>query len=186
MSTATIDYDALAKQYGAIASNPATSSQPSSQPPLAANGGIDYDALAAQFGAVNQAAVGTGQTTNDTGATVIVPKEEESFSDTMKRAAAFGQTAQAKTEAAQESTAKNLGTKAAETLAAAPVAGAAGAAGLAGAGELGALTPQAVSALKSVIQAHPTIAKVVFSGIGVHVAAKLGILKELTNAILGE
>jgi hypothetical protein len=186
MSTATIDYDALAKQFGAVASNPAPSSPSSSQPPLAGNGGVDYDALAAQFGAVNQSAVGTGQTTNDTGSTVIIPKEEESFDDTMKRAAAFGQTAQAKAQAAKESTPQNLGTKAAETLAAAPVAGAAGAAGLAGAGELGALTPQAVTALKAVIQAHPTIAKVVFGGIGVHVAAKLGILKELTDAILGE
>jgi hypothetical protein len=47
---AQVDYDALAKQYGAIASNPAPSSPSSSQPPLAANGRIDYDALAVQCG----------------------------------------------------------------------------------------------------------------------------------------
>jgi len=34
----------------------------------------------------------TGQITNDVGNTVIVPKEGESFSDTMKRAAAYGKT----------------------------------------------------------------------------------------------
>src|SRR5690242_8874056 len=33
-----------------------------------------------------------GQVTNDVGNTVIVPKEGESFADTMKRAAAYGKT----------------------------------------------------------------------------------------------
>lgn len=49
MSTQTVDYDALAKQYGAV------SSQPGPQ-----GGGIDYDALAKQHGAISSSA---GQTT---------------------------------------------------------------------------------------------------------------------------
>src|SRR5438309_229915 len=44
MSTQTIDYDALARQHGAISSQPAVSSGP---------GQIDYDALAKQHGAIS-------------------------------------------------------------------------------------------------------------------------------------
>jgi hypothetical protein len=75
----------------------------------------------------------TGTTTNDVGNTVIVPKEGESFSDTMKRAAAYGKTV------TQDQINKELATapkKAAEVLAAAPMIGAGGAAALAAPGEL--------------------------------------------------
>lgn len=79
----------------------------------------------------------SGTTTNDSGSTVIIPRAGESFDETMRRAAAFGQTAEAKSQAQKESTPQNLGTKAAETLAAAPAIGAAGTAALAGVGEAG-------------------------------------------------
>jgi hypothetical protein len=112
---------------------------------------------------------GSGQTTNDTGSTVITPKEGESFEDTMKRAAAFGQTAQAKTQAAQESTVRNLGTKAAQTLVAAPVIGAAGAAGGAAVNEVAAAVPsviphtiEGVKALGAWAQANPVQAYVLY------------------------
>jgi GNAT superfamily N-acetyltransferase len=49
MATPAIDYDALAKQYGAISSTPAAT--PTAQTP-AAPAAIDYDALAKQYGAI--------------------------------------------------------------------------------------------------------------------------------------
>jgi len=64
----------------------------------------------------------TGQITNDVGNTVIVPKENESFADTMKRAAAYGKTVTPQQINAELATAPK---KAATVLAAAPVIGAA-------------------------------------------------------------
>src|SRR6266705_1208960 len=75
----------------------------------------------------------TGQVTNDVGNTVIVPKDGESFTDTMKRAAAHGKTV------TQDQINKELATapkKAATVLAAAPAIGAGGAAALAVPGEV--------------------------------------------------
>jgi hypothetical protein len=56
----------------------------------ATNDTPDYDALAAQNGALAAGGETPGEQTNDVGNTVIVPKEGESFADTMKRAAAQG------------------------------------------------------------------------------------------------
>ncbi len=74
-----------------------------------------------------------GQVTNDVGNTVIIPKQGESFADTMKRAAAYGRTVTPEQINAEVAT---MPGKAATTLAAAPAIGAVGAAGLTGAGEL--------------------------------------------------
>jgi hypothetical protein len=80
-----------------------------------------------------QQAPPSGQLTNDVGNTVIVPKDGESFADTMQRAAAYGKTVTPSQINAETATAP---AKAATVMGAAPVIGAAGAAGLAGAGEL--------------------------------------------------
>lgn len=74
----------------------------------------------------------TGEQTNDVGNTVIVPKDGESFADTMSRAAAQGK------KTTPEQINKEIATapgKAATVLAAAPVMGAAGAAALSGVAE---------------------------------------------------
>ncbi len=69
-----------------------------------------------------------GQQTNDTGGTIIVPKDGESFLDTMRRAAAQGgNTTQAQLDASMRSAPGKVAT----VLTAAPVIGAAGAAGIA-------------------------------------------------------
>jgi hypothetical protein len=75
----------------------------------------------------------SGQVTNDVGNTVIVPKDGESFADTMKRAAAYGKTV------TQDQINKEMATapkKAATVLAAAPAIGFGGAASLAIPGEI--------------------------------------------------
>jgi hypothetical protein len=83
-------------------------------------------------GKVVQAA--QGQVRNDVGNTVIVPREGESFADTMQRAAAYGRTVTPQQINAEMATAPK---KVAQTLVAAPAIGAAGTAALAGAGEAG-------------------------------------------------
>ena len=74
-----------------------------------------------------------GQVTNDVGNTVIVPKDGESFADTMKRAAAYGKTVTPSQVNAELKTAPE---KAAEVVGAAPTIGAGGTAMLAIPGEL--------------------------------------------------
>jgi hypothetical protein len=74
-----------------------------------------------------------GEQTNEIGKTVIVPKEGESFSDTMKRAAAQGKKTTQQDINEEVATAPK---KVAQVVAAAPVIGAAGTAGLAAAGEI--------------------------------------------------
>ncbi len=75
----------------------------------------------------------TGITKNDDGSFVITPKDGESFSDTMKRAAAAGKNVTPQTIQSQA----QKGVKLAPTvLAAAPVAGALGTAALAAPGEI--------------------------------------------------
>ncbi len=83
--------------------------------------------------AQKQQAPPTGEITNDVGNTVIVPKNGESFSDTMNRAAAYGKTVTPSQISAELKTAP---AKAAAVIGAAPFIGAAGTAALAGAGEL--------------------------------------------------
>lgn len=112
MSTSTVDYDALAQQYGGSASGSAQN--------------IDYDALAKQYGAISSQR--PGEDTNDVSNKIIVPKPNESFADTMARVRAYGQTV------TQDQIDKEMATapgKVATVLGAAPIIGAAGAAGIA-------------------------------------------------------
>ncbi len=116
-----------------------------------------------------------GQITNDVGNTVIVPKEGESFADTMKRAAAYGKTVTPQQINAELATAPK---KAATVLAAAPAIGAAGTAALASPGEAisggGRLIQIAESALHEYAEAHPLLVKL---------AAHLGLQSGSTYAI---
>lgn len=79
----------------------------------------------------------SGEMTNDVGNTVTVPKDGESFADTMKRAAAKGKTTTQDQLNKEEAT---MPGKVATTLAAAPAIGFGGTAAMAGLGELGTLT----------------------------------------------
>jgi hypothetical protein len=88
---------------------------------------------------LSEKAEAQGQITNDVGNTVIVPKEGESFADTMKRAAAYGKTVTPQQINTELATAPK---KAAETVAAAPLIGAGGAAALSGLGELIVNSPE--------------------------------------------
>jgi hypothetical protein len=74
-----------------------------------------------------------GQVSNDVGNTVIIPKDGESFADTMQRAAAYGKTV---TPQQVNAELKSAPAKTATVLAAAPAIGAAGTAALAAPGEL--------------------------------------------------
>jgi hypothetical protein len=96
-----------------------------------------------------------GQVRNDVGNTVIVPKPGESFADTMRRAAAYGQTVTPQQINAEMRTAP---AKAAATLAAAPVIGAAGAAALAGTGEAGSY---AFQTLKNLLPSQATADQII-------------------------
>src|SRR5207244_676290 len=85
---------------------------------------------------------------------VITPKDGESFSDTMKRAAAMGKTVTP--ELIQSQTRKGL-REAPTVLAAAPAIGAAGTAALAAPGEI----PGAIKAVRAMAAAHPVAAQVI-------------------------
>lgn len=76
----------------------------------------------------------TGTETNDLGKAVIVPKDGESFEETMRRAAASGANV---TQQDIDDEMKTAPRKAAEVAVAAPAIGATGAAALAAAGEAG-------------------------------------------------
>ncbi len=107
-----------------------------------------------------QQAAPSGEVTNDVGNTVIVPKDGESFADTMKRAAAYGKTV------TQDQINKEMASapgKVATTLAAAPVIGAGGAASLAAPGEIAGagerLLQLSESQLGKFAEAYPHIVK---------------------------
>jgi hypothetical protein len=122
-----------------------------------------FDQVAAQQSASPQSAPNAGneqagQQTNDLGNTVIVPKDGESFADTMQRAAAFGKTA---TQSDINKEMASAPKKVAETLAAAPAIGAAGAGLLAVPGELSAVGSQTVNAARALLQSHPEAARVI-------------------------
>ena len=112
----------------------------------------------------------SGTITNDVGNTVIVPKEGESFDDTMRRAAAYGRTV------TQDQINRELASapkKIAQTLVAAPLVGAGGTAALAGAGAAGSQLPGTAerllqiseTALEHLAENYPQLTKL---------AAKLG------------
>ncbi|MCU1302373.1 MAG: hypothetical protein JWQ87_2657 [Candidatus Sulfotelmatobacter sp.] len=73
MSTATVDYDALAKQAGALSAGSSTSQQ----------GSVDYAALAKQAGAVNSEAPGSNQNSKqsfwDSVKSVLAPRDPMSM-----------------------------------------------------------------------------------------------------------
>lgn len=116
------------------------------------------------------APVDKGEQTNDIGKTVIVPKEDEEFSDTMNRAVAQGKKTTQQDIDDEMATAPK---KAATVLAAAPAIGAGGAAALAGSGVvakdaagLGAeyvehFGREGVAKIAEMAQAHPEATKMV-------------------------
>ena len=102
---------------------------PQAQPSGSNSGGVDLSA-----GLVpNAQTQPQGQQTNDVGNTVIVPKEGESYQDTMQRVLAYGKTV---TQADIDKEMQSAPAKVAEVVAAAPVIGAGGAAALAAPGEV--------------------------------------------------
>jgi len=115
----------------------------------------------------------SGETLNDVGNTVIVPKEGESYLDTIHRAIAHyqSQTPEQQQDAInREMKPRVIGKKVAQTLAAAPAIGAAGTAALATPGEIvhgiyagiGALTPAIIKGVQGVgnwAEEHPMAAK---------------------------
>jgi len=128
--------------------------------------------------------VGTGQLTNDVGNTVIVPKDGESFADTMHRAAAYGKTVTPSQVNAELATAPK---KAATVLAAAPVIGAAGAASLAAPGEAisggGRLIQISEAALHEYAEAHPLLVKLA-AHLGIESTKAFGLYK-LMKSVAG-
>jgi hypothetical protein len=118
-----------------------------------------------------QQAPPSGEITNDVGNTVIVPKDGESFSDTMQRAVQHSNsmTVEQQQEALNRETATMPG-KAATVLASAPTIGAAGAASLAIPGEVAEFAlkhlagnvlsgMEAQAARQTLIQALPRVAQ---------------------------
>jgi hypothetical protein len=103
---------------------------------------------------VNNQAPSTGAITNDVGNTVIVPKDGESFSDTMQRAAQQGkQTTPAQVDAETATAPK----KVAQTLVAAPLIGAAGSAALAAPSEIYDAAITHLDQLTKVVKAAKTL-----------------------------
>lgn len=134
-----------------------------------------------------QQAPPSGEVTNDVGNTVIVPKDGESFADTMKRAAAQGQ----KTTPDQiNREVATMPGKAATVLAAAPAIGAGGSALLAAPGELadlaikhlaGNVLPgmETEAAKQTLLRAIPTVKQLVGWGLSYEG------LKHLFSAVSG-
>ncbi len=88
----------------------------------------------------------TGEITNDVGQKVIVPKEGESFSDTMKRAVAYHKSlTPAQQQAALDAEAKTAPKKALQTLGAAATIGAVGPAVMALPGEVAEAIPSVLA-----------------------------------------
>lgn len=137
---------------------PSTPSQPSS-------GGLPPGYALEQSGQNTPPPSTTGEIKNDVGNTVIVPKDGESYLDTIKRAVAHSQSMTPEQhQAAFDKEVKTMPGKAATVLGAAPVIGAGGAAalgaaGLAGGGtEEGELIDAAGNAIKS---ADPVVTRII-------------------------
>ncbi len=115
----------------------------------------------------------SGKQTNDVGNTVIVPKDGEKFSDTMKRAAEQGKKT---TPAEINKEVATMPKKAATVLAAAPAMGAAGTATLAAPGGL----PGAIEMLETAAKAHPFVAHIITRGIeGLGIGGGLAAVKKM-------
>lgn len=136
-----------------------TANQQHDQAAAQQNQGDIFSQIAANGGNVSQEQTPdtTGQMTNDVGNTVIVPKEGESFEDTMNRAVQHGKTLVDKGQLTAEGS-KEVGQevasspkKVAATLVAAPAIGAAGAGSITGVSEAtGAAARVANTALQPV------------------------------------
>lgn len=115
-------------------SSPATSqATPASSDPFAEFGGHEAGSSDQTSNDPRQ----TGEITNDVGQKVIVPKDGESFSDTLKRAVAYHKSlTPEQQQAALDAETKTIPTKTAQTLGAAATIGAVGPAVLAAPGEL--------------------------------------------------
>ena len=115
----------------------------------------------------------TGQQTNEVGNTVIVPKDGENFSDTMKRASAQGK------KTTPEQINREVATmpkKVATVLTAAPAIGAAGTAALAAPGGL----PGALEMLETAAKAHPFVAHVIARGLeGLGIGGGIAAVKKM-------
>jgi|SRR5579864_475760 len=170
-------------QLAANGNNPNTPTNPapSNSGPKQTGTGDIFDQLAASGN--NPAALTPqtpsgsqpGQITNDVGNTVIVPKDGESFADTMKRAAAYGKTVTQDQLNKEEAT---IPKKAATVLAAAPVMGFGGAAGLAGLGELVVNSPAIGKAVINHLMEPGSIFKFPAGrAIEYYLAGKLGLSK---------
>jgi len=115
----------------------------------------------------------TGEQTNEVGNKVIVPKDGESFSDTMKRASVQGKKT---TPAEIQKEVSTIPKKAATVLAAAPAIGAAGTAALAAPGGL----PGAIEMLENAAKAHPFIAHIITRGIeGLGIGGGISAVKKM-------
>jgi hypothetical protein len=125
---------------------------PDPQPPTSPQSGGYTSALEALANSPDP--VEQGVTRNQNNSFVITPKEGESFSDTMKRAAAAGKTV---TPDLIQSQARKGLREVPTVLAAAPAIGAAGTAALAAPGEI----PAAVKAVRAMVTAHPVAAQVI-------------------------
>jgi hypothetical protein len=122
-----------------------------------------------------------GITRNSDNSFVITPTDDESFSDTMKRAAAMGKTV---TPQQIQSQAKKGLQEAPTVLAAAPAAGFAGAAGLAGLGELGAVTPKVAKAVLAHVSQPGTILKFPFGrAVEYYLLGKAGVKQSTLKQI---
>jgi hypothetical protein len=103
----------------------------------------------------------TGAVTNNVGNQVIVPKEGESFDETMRRAAAYGRTVTPSQITAELKTAP---AKVATVVGAAPLIGAGGAAASAAPGELAGvgerLLQMTESQLPKFAEAYPHLSKI--------------------------
>ena len=123
----------------------------------------------------------TGETTNDVGNTVIVPKDGESFADTMQRAASYGKTVTPEQMNAEMRTAP---AKAATVVAAAPAIGAAGTAALAAPGELAGTAERVLQisekALEHLGENYPQLTKLASKlGYGAGAAGAYKLLNKL-------
>jgi hypothetical protein len=183
--------DALAAQFGAV--DTTNQSQPPQTQTPEQGQGVDDDALAKQFGAVTvEPRVETdprktGELVNDVGNKVIVPKDGESFADTMKRAVQYHKslTPQQQQAAIDKETA-TIPAKAAQTLGAAATIGVVGpAADMAvttGAVEAGAYgwehAPEIARAVLNHAKEPGTIIKLPFGRtIEYYLMAKMGLSK---------
>ena len=131
--------------------------------------------------AASQSSEATGEQQNEIGKTVIVPKDGESFADTMQRAAVQGRKTTQQDISDEMKTAPR---KVAQVLGAAPVIGATGAAGLAAPGEMGgageALFHLSESKLDTFAKAYPHLYKLAeLTGAGSGVAGAYKIFEKI-------